>query len=164
VLHTPALGAGRQQVLVMRVYVPDRGRDILGGVGLPEAELTLADGRKLTGQAACDALNTTQAPVLTAAALSIPLDDFAKLSHQPDKPAHWPATNPLSWFVQYDRKFLLGIYTGERPAGARKSEAGSSPTPTTTTSGPSSIAATAGCWCCAARCRPQHEPSAAKPS
>jgi hypothetical protein len=129
VIHTPGLGAGHQQVLVMRVYVPDRGRDILGGVALPDAELTLADGRKLTGQAACDALNTTQAPVLTPAALSIPLNDFAKLSHQPDRPALWPATNPLSWFVQYDRKFLLGIYTGERPAGARKSEGGFFPNP-----------------------------------
>jgi len=128
-LHSPAGALFRQQVLVMRVYVPDQGRDILGGARLPEPELTLANGTKLTGQAACDVLNTTQTPVLSPAALALPLDDFAKLARQPDRPAHWPATNPLSWYVQYDRKFLLGIYTGEKPAGARKSEGGFFPNP-----------------------------------
>jgi hypothetical protein len=128
-LHAPAGGAGRQQVLVMRVYAPDTGRDILGGVALPEAELTLADGRVLTGSAACEALNTTQTPLLTPAALSIPLDAFNAMAHPGGKPAYFPATNPLTWFVQYDRKFLLGIYTGEKPAGARKSEGGFFPNP-----------------------------------
>ncbi|MBI1407642.1 MAG: hypothetical protein GC145_16140 [Caulobacter sp.] len=129
VLHAPGQGEGRQQVIIMRVYVPDRGQDILGGVPLPEPVLTLADGRRLTGQAACDALNTTQAPALSPAALSIPLAQFETMTHQPDRPAYWPATNPLTWHVQYDRKFLIGIYTGEKPVGARKSEGGFFPNP-----------------------------------
>jgi ATP-dependent protease HslVU peptidase subunit len=35
--------------VLWRVYVPDRGRGLRGGVPLPEPELTLADGRVLTG-------------------------------------------------------------------------------------------------------------------
>jgi hypothetical protein len=127
-LHAPS-GQARQQVLAMRVYAPDTGRDILGDVDLPQIELTLADGSKLTGQAACAALDTTQQPLLTPAALSIPLDAFNAIAHPAGKPAYFPATNPLTWFVQYDRKFLLGIYTGDRPAGARKSEGGFFPNP-----------------------------------
>lgn len=128
-LHAPGVGAGHQQILIMRIYVPDQDRDVLGGVGLPDIELTMADGRKLAGQDACDALDTQQAPVLTPAALSIPLDQFNAMAHPTGKPAMFPATNPLTWYVQYDRKFLLGIYTGERPAGARKSEGGFFPNP-----------------------------------
>ena len=129
VLHGPGVGAGHQQVVVMRVYAPDKGRDILGGVPLPEAVLTLADGRRLTGAAACEALNTTQTPILTPAALALPLETFNAMAHPGGKPPYFPATNPLTWYVQYDRKFLLGIYTGEKPAGARKSEGGFFPNP-----------------------------------
>lgn len=48
---------GTLEGIVIRVYTPDRGRSITGGVSLPMPELTLSDGTKLTGQAACDALD-----------------------------------------------------------------------------------------------------------
>ncbi len=35
-----------------------------------------------------------------------------------------PATNPPTWYLQYDRKFLIGMYTGEMPDTARKSTGG----------------------------------------
>lgn len=44
-------------ILVLRNYIPDRGRDLDGGVPLPEPELTLANGTVLTGQALCDAVD-----------------------------------------------------------------------------------------------------------
>ncbi len=44
-------------VILYRVYVPDAGKDIQGGVALPEPELTLENGEVLTGTAACEALN-----------------------------------------------------------------------------------------------------------
>ncbi|ATQ43683.1 hypothetical protein [Caulobacter mirabilis] len=91
--------------------------------------LTLADGRRLTGEAACAAMNTTQTPTLSAAAVAIPLDVFNAMARQPGRPAYHPATSPPTWYVQYDRKALLGIYTGEPPAGARKSEGGFFPNP-----------------------------------
>jgi len=37
----------------MRVYAPDAGRGALGGVALPRPVMTLADGRKLEGEAVC---------------------------------------------------------------------------------------------------------------
>jgi hypothetical protein len=45
-------------ILVLRIYVPDKGLDFDGGVPLPEPELTLADGTRLTGQALCDAVDS----------------------------------------------------------------------------------------------------------
>lgn len=52
--------AGRQSYVWMRNYVPDGSIDYLGGVGLPEVELQLANGDILTGEAACRA---TDAPM-----------------------------------------------------------------------------------------------------
>ncbi|QER39656.1 hypothetical protein F2A31_07985 [Acinetobacter suaedae] len=45
-----------QTTLVYRVYVPNKGKDLLGGVTLPKVELTTRQGEVLNGQAACDAL------------------------------------------------------------------------------------------------------------
>ncbi|MEV0495407.1 hypothetical protein [Streptomyces atratus] len=45
-------------LVLMRVYIPDRGMDLTGGVGLPQPTLRLADGTELTGQAACDATDS----------------------------------------------------------------------------------------------------------
>jgi hypothetical protein len=41
--------------LVYRVYLPDRGRDQFGGVGLPEVALRLPDGTEVDQPAACTA-------------------------------------------------------------------------------------------------------------
>ena len=40
--------------LILRVYRPDRNRDMAGGVALPDVTLVLADGTTASGQAACD--------------------------------------------------------------------------------------------------------------
>ena len=49
------------QDILYRVYVPDRGRNRLGGEPLPTPELRLADGTVLTGGAMCEALNSNHA-------------------------------------------------------------------------------------------------------
>ena len=38
-----------ESILWYRVYVPDKGNDVTGGVGLPTPELTLSSGEVLTG-------------------------------------------------------------------------------------------------------------------
>lgn len=129
VLHAPGAGPSHQQILVYRVYVPDEGRDITGGAPLPAPVLTLSDGRRLEGQAACAALNAGQQTRLTAGALAIPLSQYRQLADRAGHAAGWPATAQPTWYVQYDRQYLLGIYTGERPAGARRSEGGFFPNP-----------------------------------
>lgn len=50
---------GSNQDIIYRVYVPDRGRNLSGGTGVPVPELTLADGSKLSGKAMCEELNST---------------------------------------------------------------------------------------------------------
>ena len=50
-------GAGRTNEVVLRVYVPDAGHDLLGGTALPEPELHLADGTVVKGQSLCDQVN-----------------------------------------------------------------------------------------------------------
>lgn len=49
---------GSYQDIIYRVYVPDRGRSLAGGTGIPVPVLKLADGTRLTGQSLCDGLNS----------------------------------------------------------------------------------------------------------
>ncbi len=51
-------GPGTLEGMVIRVYLPDRRAGLTGGFELPLPEVTLADGSRLTGQAACDALDS----------------------------------------------------------------------------------------------------------
>jgi hypothetical protein len=66
----------------MRNYVPDRSIDWTGGVGVPQVELHLADGKVLKGEDACDA---TAAPLRGK---QVPLTVSKKL---------WMALNSLPW-------------------------------------------------------------------
>lgn len=79
--------ADRNQDILYRVYVPDKGRNLSGGTGVPKPSLKLADGTVLTGQAMCDQLssshdytNNLMSPAIYQALLNSPGKD--------------PATNP----------------------------------------------------------------------
>ena len=50
--------SGSYQDILYRVYIPDKGRDLAGGTGLPQPSLRLQDGTVLTGQPLCDAINS----------------------------------------------------------------------------------------------------------
>lgn len=122
-LHAPAYGRG-QQSLLYRIYIPDKDRDETGGVGLPTPILVLENGDTLRGDATCGLLKTRQPLQLTPNAVGVPMDKYYELVNLPDKPATHPATNPPTWYLQYDRKFLLGIYNGDMPESPRKSTGG----------------------------------------
>ena len=102
------------QALALRVYVPDRGRDLTGDAGLPEVELHQADGGVLTGQAACDALGVQQRllpiPFLTAA-------QYSALRDKPGAPAGFPAVNPLVWHAAYNSQFRFACLFSFNGAG-----------------------------------------------
>lgn len=127
-IHAPKYTDG-QQTLLYRIYVPNAGRDITGGVGLPSPVLTLADGTKLAGADACARLNAAQPTKLGPAALGLPVAQYLELTNQPGKPDTWPATNPPTWYVQGDRESLIAIYTGTFKPGGRRSEGGFYPNP-----------------------------------
>ena len=113
-----------QQLIVYRIYLPDKDIDITGGVKLPQPMLTLSDGTKLEGKQTCEALNTSQPLQVSFDALGIPPNEYRELISQPDKPDTWPAHNPPKWFIQLDRKSLIGMYTGEIDPNAPRSEGG----------------------------------------
>lgn len=127
-------------LLMWRVYVPDKGTGLTGGVGLPEPTLTLADGTVLKGQALCDAVDSesralgrTRVPDPGALLISTdtyramrypneliaPVDVFAGLTSVPrEVPAWFPAKRGGEWRAQYDRRYLLQLWTGDDAPGA----------------------------------------------
>lgn len=113
---------GTQQVIVLRVYTPDKGTGITGGVPLPAPVLTLADGKVLRGSAACQALNTSQLLQVQPDAFGMPISRYRELLTLPGKPDTHPATRPSTWYAQFDRKQFEGIFTGEVGNFERKSE------------------------------------------
>lgn len=123
VLHAPPYGNGQHMVLY-RIYLPDDATGPTASVALPKPVLTLADGRRLEGAAACTALDTDQTLALTPDAIGIPPGVYRELIDQEGRPDTWPAKNPGEWFIQLDRESLLGIYTGKINDDARRSEGG----------------------------------------
>ncbi len=114
----------RQQSIIYRIYVPDKGKNESGGVPLPEPVLILKNKEELIGDKACVILHTNQPPQISIDAVGLPMTVYSKLVNQPGKPATWPATVPPTWYLQYDRDFLLGIYNGQLPKSRRKSTGG----------------------------------------
>jgi|GEM_PF-2533911 len=174
--------AGKKYVneLVMeRIYLPDKGDGIDGGVPVPEAELTLENGEKLTGQAACDALDSesktlteeggktengkfelvrfgevpeflpqkvwfdmnhpeaTPAPgcnVLVSInfgknecplwngknPVSSPKTELIQVPRAVEYPEEFPAKPTENWRTQYNRRYLLQLWTGDTAPGAEK--------------------------------------------
>jgi hypothetical protein len=139
---TETVGATTYELnlLMIRVYVPDRGRDLTGGVGLPRPKLILADGTVLRGQALCDAVDSeskalghTRVPNPDSLLISEnayramrypdeltgPVDVFAGLMSLPREIPPWfPAVRKGEWRAQYDRRYLLQLWTGDDAPGA----------------------------------------------
>ncbi len=87
--------------LIYRVYVPNKGKNKLGGVGLPKVELTTRQGEVLTGQAACNAL---KAENKTATGVYISPDTYAKArENNPAKETPvWRASYNMAHSLQCD--------------------------------------------------------------
>lgn len=105
------------QLLLYRVYLPDTGRDITGGVGAPQPRLTLADGEVLTGSAACDELH---ASAERPAVAMFPMSTYLGLRDQPGKPATFPAKEDPFWLSFYNVQFgvqctYFDLCTGNPP-------------------------------------------------
>ncbi len=127
-------------LLMWRVYVPDKGTDPTGGVGLPRPTLTLADGTVLKGQALCDAVDSESRSlgrprVPDPGALLISTDAYRQMRYpdQLTEPANvfgglmsvpreiqpwFPAVRKAEWRAQYDRRYLLQLWTGDDAPGA----------------------------------------------
>jgi hypothetical protein len=77
----------------IRNYLPNKGLDGTGGVGLPKLTLTLADGTKLTGQAACDMLQ----PIEDVSTSTFPPESWKTLVAASSDPVNAPAPKQPRW-------------------------------------------------------------------
>lgn len=114
-LLAPQIENGSMSILY-RIYVNDKAHPVTGGVPLPAAELTLADGRVLVGEAACQALNSRQPWHSDLSSLGIPVPQYLALKNQPGRPVTWPATPEVEWHVQHPRAAVASIFTGNHDA------------------------------------------------
>ena len=93
-----------QQRLIYRVYLPDKGEDLTGGVGLPRPELKLADGTTMTGASACNAVQSTRERLpLTL----LPETLYESLRDQPGKPETFPANDSPVFRAYYSTGFTI---------------------------------------------------------
>ncbi len=76
-----------------RNYLPDKGRDGTGGVGLAKLTLNLADGSKLEGEAACEMLD----PTYDKSTSTFPPELWKSLVAGSDDPENAPAFDPPRW-------------------------------------------------------------------
>jgi hypothetical protein len=104
--------AGFNQDILYRVYVPDRGRNLSGGTGVPSPSLELRDGRILRGQALCDELKANH----DYRGTPLPLATYQTLLNAPGKD---PATNPALPRFEFAKYFnLLNIFARFRTEDA----------------------------------------------
>ena len=114
---TPGSSGQPDQLLLLRVYIPDsfKRAELTGGVGLPQLELHLADGSVQTGAQACTTLSAQGGP-LSVTTLPKPL--YESLRNKPYATPGFPAAAPPAWYAFYNSGFLIacgyqGACTGQ---------------------------------------------------
>ena len=94
----------------IRNYIPDRGRDGTGGVGLPALTLNMADGRHLQGAAACRTLRPSKAKSTS----TFPATTWAQLVAASSDPLNAPAVNPPRWERFWNAQYsVAGIFISD---------------------------------------------------
>jgi hypothetical protein len=114
-IHAPQQADNPQQQLQYRIYSRDKGTDETANAGLPEAVLTMPDGRVLRGTQACAQLRSAQPISGDPAAMALPREDLRKLVDAAKArfgPAG-PATLPLTWSKSAEDTSRFAIYTGD---------------------------------------------------
>ena len=102
-----------QQQIIYRVYVPDsfKESELTGGVGLPKVKLRLADGSKLKGDDACEALQVVDGPLNVN---KLPDSIYQGIRNPEGQPETFPAKAPSEWLAFYNIPFTLSCgYGGE---------------------------------------------------
>ena len=100
-IYTETTDPNTRLGMSIRNYIPDRGRDGTGDVGLPRLVLNLADGTELSGQEACAMLD----PIEDVSKSTFPPGAWKGLVAASPDPENAPATNPPTW-----EKFWNALY------------------------------------------------------
>jgi hypothetical protein len=88
-------------VFTLRVYVPDNGRDVTGGVGLPQ--VTWEDNSQTAAPSVASPCTSLQKPSISAVTGA-----YAAQSSAGDGPPQYPGRNPPSW-----KKFVNLCFAGQ---------------------------------------------------
>lgn len=110
-------GNGTQEIL-LRVYVPDRGRDETGGAALPQPRLVRSDGSTASGSTLCSAINDAkrQFPKLT-----LSREAYLNLVNTPGgDPRTAPAFNPPAWEAFFNFPYALSIFKEGTPSAPQR--------------------------------------------
>lgn len=103
--------------LLLRVYEPDRGRDLTGGAGLPKPEIVNADGTRVRGlSAVCRQVNDPDRSI-DRTVQRIPASLWQSLAATPGPTAD-PATSPALPRPQWERFFNQVFASGVFPQAA----------------------------------------------
>ena len=100
-IYTQTTDPATRLGMSIRNYLPDRGRDGTGDVGLPKLVLNLADGTEVRGQAACAMLD----PIEDVSTSTFPAGLWKGLVASSADPVNAPAVNPPKW-----EKFWNALY------------------------------------------------------
>jgi hypothetical protein len=92
-LYTGQSDPAERLGMSQRNYLPDRGRDGTGGVGLAKVTLNLADGTRLRGASACQVLD----PTFDKSTSTFPQQLWKGLVASSGDPVNAPAVNPPLW-------------------------------------------------------------------
>jgi hypothetical protein len=114
-LYAGVEGQSEQQV-IYRIYEPDsfKKKELTGGVGLPAAELHLADGTVQKGAAACA---TLQAKSGALAITTLPQSLYQSLREPDGQPATFPAKPSPVFRAFYSTANVLSCWYGGDCAG-----------------------------------------------
>ncbi|UUZ64569.1 hypothetical protein LP417_06195 [Polaromonas sp. P1-6] len=94
--------------LYYRVYIPDQGKDVTGGVGLPQPSLVWPDGREVSGDALCRQVVIPKGALRDRA---MPKERFQKLLQREGMPAAFPALESARWEVILNPPLTLSRLT-----------------------------------------------------
>lgn len=100
-------------IVVMRIFVGDKGTNLLGGTELPEATVVLADGTRITGNTLCDPEYSKFKGDMSRVYPTPAFDPVAYKAerdrtewYNQDRPNTWPAQNPpyiiREWTAKYN--------------------------------------------------------------
>ena len=116
----PGLTGTTQTIeLILRVYRPDRNRDMAGGVALPNATLVLADGTTAPGQAACDGVQAQSgADKLDITGMGVPPATYLSLLAAGAAPTH-PAEEQMRFERFFNTQYSLAPFYRGTPLEGR---------------------------------------------
>lgn len=102
--------------LVLRHYVPAAGTDFTGGAGLPSVTLVMKDGKRLTREAMCEAINSPRPGSAERSFPSVAMEPevYRGLVTGPEVPRGFPARERPEWIKFWGGDVSISRYLADR--------------------------------------------------